>query len=184
VPFVKFLDENAGMAEIIMNRLGVMGPFSVMAEAIMRGPSAFTEADREIIGAFVSAANNCSFCYNSHAATAEAFGIDIALFDSLIENIDAAPIEESLKPVLHYVKKLNDTPFKMVQADADAVYAAGWDEKALSDAVMICAMFNMANRVVEGHGVNKSRPGELYKQGGKRLREHGYMPPVEPEKLG
>ena len=36
---------------------------------------------------------------------------------------------------------------------ADAVLAAGWSEEALYDAVIVCAAFNMMNRIVEGCGV-------------------------------
>ena len=45
------------------------------------------------------------------------------------------------------------TPARMVQADAAAVYAAGWSEAALFDAVQICCLFNLMNRIVEGAGI-------------------------------
>ena len=41
----------------------------------------------------------------------------------------------------------------MSQEDADQVYAAGWDERALHDAIEVCALFNFMNRFVEGHGL-------------------------------
>ena len=50
----------------------------------------------------------------------------MALFERLMDEIDTAPVDEKLKPILHYVRKLTLTPSRMVQADADAVYAAGW----------------------------------------------------------
>lgn len=40
----------------------------------------------------------------------------------------------------------------MVEADAAAVYDAGWDEQALFDAVSVCALFKLMNRIVEGSG--------------------------------
>ena len=46
----------------------------------------------------------------------------------------------------------------MTQADADAVFAAGWNDQALHDAVSTCALFNFMNRLVEGHGI-KTRSG-------------------------
>ena len=177
MPFVSFLKEHDGMGEIIRQLPESLGPFMQMTQNVMRGDSAFTAAEREIIGAYVSAANNCNFCYNSHAATAAAFGVELSLFESLLENLDDAPIDDRLKPVLRYVKKLTDTPYKMVQADADAVFEAGWDEKALSDAVLVCALFNMANRVVEGHGVDRALPQEIFDAGGQHLMANGYIQP-------
>ena len=55
---------------------------------------------------------------------------------ALASDLETAPIDERLKPVLRYVEKLTKTPYQMTQADADAVRAAGWDELALSDAVI------------------------------------------------
>ncbi|MBT8446084.1 MAG: peroxidase-related enzyme [Gammaproteobacteria bacterium] len=177
MPFVDFLDEHAGMGEIIARRIDALRPFSAMAEAIMRGSGSFTAAECELLGAYVSAANDCSFCFNSHAATARALGVDAALLEAMVEDLDTAPVAAKLKPVLRYVKKLTDAPYKMVQSDADAVYRAGWNDRALSDAVLICGLFNMANRVVEGHGVSKELPAELFEAGAERMSEHGYLPP-------
>ena len=67
-----------------------------------------------------------------------------------------------MKPLLAYVGKLTRTPAMMIQADADRVYAAGWDERALFDAVSICGLFNLMNRIVEGSGI-KSNPLEADK---------------------
>ena len=62
-------------------------------------------------------------------------------------------IDNNLKPVLAYVKKLTLTPSKISDNDAQAVFKAGWSEQALHDAITVCALFNFMNRIVEGHGV-------------------------------
>ena len=54
--------------------------------------------------------------------------------------------------LLRYVGKLTSNPSKITPADAEAVLAAGWDERALHDAVAVCALFNMMNRLVDGLG--------------------------------
>jgi uncharacterized peroxidase-related enzyme len=123
---------------------------------ILRGDSPFSVAERELIFAYVSSQNACSYCYDSHKPVAGAFGIDEAIFEELLHNIDAATINEKLKPVLKYVKKLTLTPAKMVQADAEAIYEAGWDEQAFVDVVSICVIANCFNRFVDGIGVDVS----------------------------
>ena len=70
---------------------------------------------------------------------AEAFGVAHGVLGKLEVTIDSAPIDEKMKPILRFVRKLTGTPGRMVQADADAVYAAGWDEHALHDAIAVCA---------------------------------------------
>ena len=36
----------------------------------MRGPSAFTPGERELMGAYVSRLNSCTYCYSSHSEAA------------------------------------------------------------------------------------------------------------------
>ena len=174
MPFVDFLDDGCGMRDIIMNRKDRLNSFLDLVEDVMRGPSTLSIPDRELIGAFVSSINGCSFCFGAHATTAAQFGIKKELFEDLVEDIDTSDVEEKLKPLLHYVKKLTLTPSKMIQADADAVYAAGWDDKALSDAVLVCAKFNMANRMVEGHGINRALPNAYFEKASKNIASKGY----------
>lgn len=91
---------------------------------------------------------------NGHAAVAAELGVDDKLLDAALEDLETAEIDEKLKPILRFVKKLTQEPYRIVQRDADAVYEAGWSEMALSDAICVCAHFNMVNRLVDGHGVN------------------------------
>lgn len=122
-------------------------------ENLMRGESAFSLGERELIAAYVSGVNACRFCHGVHSQVAVAFGFPENTFEKLMDDIDGADVDAKMKPVLKYVHKLTLTPSRMVQADADAVFAAGWDESALHDAIAVCAMFNFMNRMLEGHGV-------------------------------
>lgn len=50
--------------------------------------------------------------------------------------------------------------------------SAGWSEKALHDAVSICGLFNLMNRLVSGLGIT---PGRDYTEtSGDRLAAGGY----------
>lgn len=129
-------------------------------DIILRGPSPLTVAERELIAAIVSGTNACSFCYGAHALAAERFGMEESVMEALLTDIDRAPVEEKMKPILKYVKKLTETPSKIVKSDADAVLEAGWSEQALYHAVSVCALFNFMNRIVEGMGV-KANPDML-----------------------
>lgn len=161
MPFVSFLKEDGGMWDIHNHRPEKLNHFNHLIQEVMRGESAFTPQEREILAIYVSASNNCPFCFGTHSALAVEMGVDETLLEQMVEDLDNAPVDEKLKPVLRYVKKLTLTPYKMTQADADAVYAAGWDSDALSDAVFVCGVFNLANRIIEGHGVNGAIPKEV-----------------------
>ena len=127
---------------------------------------------RELIAAYTSGVNACQFCYGTHAATAEALGVDEGLLDELLRDPEGAPLEEKMRPILRFVRKLTMSPASMTQADADAIFAAGWDEDAYYHVVSICGLFNYYNRLMEGYGI-KSQP-EYRLSVGKRLAEQGY----------
>ena len=184
MPFVNFLPGDSGMGEIIMSRPEPMGLFNQLAHVLMRGPSSFTVGERELIGAFVSSTNDCPYCVGCHVATASHFDVPESTLQALATDIGTAPVDERLRPVFRYVQKLTKTPYRMTQADADAVYAAGWDEFALSGAVLICGFFNMANRIIEGHGVDRATPREKFEEGGQLLAEFGYQTPGHGETPG
>lgn len=174
MPFVNFLDDDCGMRDIIMRRQDILSHYIGLAEDIMRGPSELSILERELMGAFVSGLNGCTFCFGAHSATAAQFGVDKDFFEVLMVDIDSSPLDDKLKPLFHYIKKLTENPTKMVQADADAVYAAGWSDNTLSDATFVCAHFAMANRMVEGHGINRALPDAYYKKCGENIFKHGY----------
>jgi uncharacterized peroxidase-related enzyme len=137
---------------------------------IMRRESAFSEGERELMAALVSALNGCSYCTGIHESAAEAFGIEPGLLAELIEDIDTAGIDDRLKPVLHYVAKLTLQPSRMLDKDSQAVFAAGWDEKALFDAVCVCSFYSFMNRYVDGTGL-ESAPDKL-RHMGRQIAAH------------
>lgn len=128
-------------------------PLLEFHDRVLRDPSPLTVAERELIAAYVSGLNACTYCHGSHVIAAEAFGIDPTLVSQLLENLDAPAVRSRLTPILRFVRKLTLTPSRMTEADAAAVYAEGWEEQALFDAISVCALFNFMNRLVEGLGV-------------------------------
>lgn len=141
-------------------------------EVLMRGDSPLTVGERELIAAYVSGLNACSYCHGVHTATAENFGIAEGTLEALLENVDTAPVDGKIKPLLHYVRKLTHLPAKLTSADADAVYAAGWDDHALHDAISVCGLFNLMNRLVEGIGITAG--ADYFRVSGERLHQGGY----------
>jgi uncharacterized peroxidase-related enzyme len=143
----------------------------------MRGPSPLTPAQRELIGAYVSSLNACQYCYGGHRAAAELFGVSPQTIDGLINDPATAPIDRRLRPIFAFVKKLTLTLTHMTQADADAVFAAGWDETALHSAIAVCCLFNFMNRLVDGHGIEADRTS--FSERGRKHVEMGYVAQYE-----
>lgn len=173
--FFSYLDQNSDITDVTFNDRSRLGPLDKASQEIMRGKSAFTEAEREIMAAYVSGLNACSFCHGSHKAVAEQFGIEPKLIEQLVEDVDTAPIERSLKPVFHYLKKLTLSPSKIIEADVEKVKAAGWSEDALHEAILVGCLFNFYNRLLDGHGIKGN--AHIYQFAGEHLAKNGYGVP-------
>jgi len=154
MPLLTSLPDIAHLSDLYSVFPDNVAPLMRYTDGVLRAEGELSVGERELIATYVSGLNACTFCYGSHKAYAELFGIDETLVEAMIEDLESAPVSEKLRPVMAYVAKLNNLPSKLVQADADAVYAAGWSERALYEAVQVCGLFNMMNRIMEGTGVN------------------------------
>lgn len=133
-----------------------VAPLLEYHDILLRGDSPLSVAQRELIAAYVSGLNACGFCFGAHRIIAEAFGVPESLIQSLVADLEQAAVDAALKPLLRYVGKLTRAPASVTAQDRAAVFAAGWSERALHDAVATCALFNFMNRLVEGMGVTTS----------------------------
>lgn len=148
-------------------------------DRVLRDESPLSVGERELIAAYVSALNACNFCHGAHAIAANVHGIAEDVIEQLIQDPDSAPVEPKLKPLLAYVAKLTRTPSAMAPSDAQAVYEASWDERALFDAISVCALFNMMNRIVFGAGIfedPRQRPPEEVEARRSRMGQPGADP--------
>ena len=147
-------------------------PLGEFTEAAMRGPSPFTQGQRELIAAYVSGLNACVYCHGTHVAVAVACGAEPDQIKALLVDVETAPIEARMKPVLRYAKKLTLSPARLTAADAASVYDAGWSDEALYSTVLVTALFNFYNRLVDGVGL--ALPEGYPAEAAKRLSTQGY----------
>jgi uncharacterized peroxidase-related enzyme len=169
--FLRSLKSEAGLLQIFQAFPETARPLLEYHEVLLRGQSPFSAAERELIAAYVSGLNNCNYCRAVHSQTAVALGIPAEaiseIFSSGLEHLD-----ERMRAVLAFVQKLTLSPGEVTAADADEIIAAGWDDRALHDAVAICGLFNLMNRVVNGLGIEAPQP--YTKMAAQRLATGSY----------
>ena len=154
MPFFLSLPKNAGIGNLWSLNPGIRKPMNDLAKAIMRDESPLTPGQRELIAAFVSGLNKCDYCFKGHIEMAVNLGMIREQIIEAISDLKNSNIDDDFKPILAFVKKLTLEPDKISQNDADAVYAAGWSERALHDAILVCCRFNFMNRLSLGHGLD------------------------------
>ena len=170
---IRSLPENATLADLRRADTELFDKLRPYGHQLMRGPSPLSPGERELIAAYVSGVNGCRFCHGTHSQVAKAFGVPEDTIKSLLDDIGLAPVPDRMKPILRYVRKLTETPSRMTEADAAAVYDAGWPEQALIHAIAVCAYFNNMNRLVEGAGIVGTAFD--YSAGAERLVAEGYL---------
>jgi uncharacterized peroxidase-related enzyme len=179
--FLGSLPDGAVLRDVFAAFPHTSRPLLEYHQVLLRGPSPFSVAERELIAAYVSGLNACGYCHGVHTATARALGVDEGVVARLLDAVDGAPVEARMKPVLRYVRKLTQTPSRIMAADAEAVFAAGWDERALHDAVSVCALFNFMNRLVDGLGIQAD--AGYFGVAAERLASQGYVGLLAPPPL-
>lgn len=152
-----------------------------LVQVLLRGESPLTEAERELIAAYVSHRNECAFCSNSHAAAARClYGDEKSIVDEVLADMQAANISEKMKALLAIAGKVQILGKAVQQEDIDAAKALGASDRELHDTVLIAATFSMFNRYVDGLASLTPQDPAAYEEMGKRMVEKGYVLPQTP----
>ena len=150
-----------------------------LAQVLLRGESTLSEAERELIAAFVSSRNDCMFCMSSHAATSRfLFKDKNQVVDLVLDDYQSAPIAEKLKALLLIAGKVQQSGKAVLQEDVDKARGAGATDREIHDTVLIAATFCMFNRYVDGLASLTPTDPKAYEEMGKRLGEKGYVLPA------
>jgi hypothetical protein len=146
--------------------------WGVVAQQAMRGPSAWSVGDRELMGAFVSKVNECECCMKTHAGVAALAYQDQAKVSAALSDLETAAIEEPLRATMRMLRKLT----RQHAVDADdmrAVLAAGVSREQTEDALAVCFTFNTVDRLSRTFGYFVPSP-RAYEAGAKFLPARGY----------
>ena len=175
MPFFSGLDDNSAAPDILKMNPAAGKALAGYIRAVVEQPSPLSRGERELIAAYVSGLNACTYCFGVHSLTAAHFGLEEEAIEAMLDDLDTAPMDEKMKPMLRLAGKLTQEPAKTVQADIDAILAAGWDEQAVHDAINVCCLFNFMNRLMDGHGVKGGAP--LHRaRADILLKAHGDVP--------
>jgi AhpD family alkylhydroperoxidase len=138
----------------------------------MRGPSAWSVGDRELMAAYVSKVNESAFCIGAHTATARLAYQDGPRVTAVLTDLESAPIAAPLKATLRMLGTLirEGTVDSAVMRD---VLAAGVSPQQIRDALAVCTAFNITDRLADAFGFELLSP-EGFESGAKYLLKRGY----------
>jgi uncharacterized peroxidase-related enzyme len=167
-----------GIRSLVLFRPETGKPLYELAQVLLRGASPLTEAERELIAAYVSYLNECVFCMSSHAAAARClYGDDKMIVNDVLHNMQQSSVSAKMKALLHIAGKVQVRGKNVTQQDIDAAKNLGADDKTIHDTVLIAAAFCMFNRYVDGLASFTPVDPAVYEEMGKRMAK-GYMLPT------
>jgi alkylhydroperoxidase family enzyme len=84
-----------------------------------------------------------------------------------------APVDERVRAALGLLEKLNRAPAEVGPEDVAPLRTAGLSEQAIADAIYVCGLFNMIDRVADALGFKIPTPEE-FARGARMLLRLGY----------
>jgi uncharacterized peroxidase-related enzyme len=160
-------------AKLVFYRPGFYGTAAKkFTHEAMRGPSAWSVADRELMAAFVSKVNESAFCVGAHTATAGQAYHDRAKVQAVLADLESAPVEDGLRATLRMLGKLTREG-KVSAGDMGEVLSAGVSRQQVEDALAVCAAFNTTDRLGDAFDFELLSP-EGFEAGAKHLLKRGY----------
>jgi AhpD family alkylhydroperoxidase len=138
----------------------------------MRGPSAWSVADRELMAAYIAHRNGSAFCTAAHTATAAQAHQNQPMVTAVLTDLDTAPIAEPLRATLRMIGTLM-ADGTVSAADMRQVLAAGTTRQQITDALAVCAAFDTTARLADAFGFEILSP-DGFEAGAKYLLKRGY----------
>ncbi|MCI4643675.1 MAG: hypothetical protein MRY64_02710 [Hyphomonadaceae bacterium] len=156
-----FLPEHATSNDVWSTEADLLKSWRALPGRVMAAPSELSNDEKALIAAYFASLKGFGDASAGEFPLAEALGLDVnvdqGLFHQVLDNPETAAVDQKLVPLLLYVRKLAIESYKLLQRDADKVFAAGWGERAFTDAIIICATVMFFVTVMMGHGVKDTK---------------------------
>jgi uncharacterized peroxidase-related enzyme len=165
-----------GIRSLALFRPETGKPLYDLVQVLLRGNNSLTPAERELIAAYVSRLNNCTFCSESHTAAArclsgDAEAIDIALDDPVYPNVT-----KKMQALLRIVRLVRHSGRDVMMSDISAARHATATDREIHDTILIAATFSLFNRYVDGLATMTPVDPATYEAMGERMAA-GYSLP-------
>jgi uncharacterized peroxidase-related enzyme len=161
-------------ARLTFYRPDFYGSYSkALTHEAMRGPSAWSVAERELMAAYVSKVNDCPFCIGAHTATATQASGNEVMVAAALSDLESAPVEERLQATLRMLGRLTRDGYLSTE-DVRTVLDTGVSREQVEDALVICYAFNVTNRLANAFGFEVLSQ-EGFQSGARYLLRRGYQ---------
>lgn len=181
MPHIQLNNDAPGIRSLVLYRPETGKPLYELAQALLRAgspDSTLSDAERELIAAFVSSQNCTDFCRDSHAAASRyLFGEQAFVVDQTLQNPETAPISPKLHALLTIAGRVAADARTVTDDVVAAARVGGATDGDIHDTVLIAASFSMYNRYVDGLATLTPTDPATYAAMGERMGTLGYVLP-------
>jgi uncharacterized peroxidase-related enzyme len=151
-------------------------PLNQLAEILLRSDdNTLTRGERELIGTYVSALNDCFFCQNAHGGLAQHYlQCDMAFVDGVKRDPATMPLSDKLKALLAIAAGVQKGGKHVTTAQVETARKHGATDREIHDTVLIAAAFCLFNRYVDGLGTWAPPDRQFYVDRAPRRAAEGY----------
>jgi len=150
-------------------------PLNQLAEVLLRGDNSLTRGERELIGSFVSAKNDCYFCQHIHGGLAQHYlDCDAEFIEAVKADFISSPISSKMKALLWIASSVQKGGKFVTEEQVETARSTGATDREIHDTVLIAAAFCMFNRYVDGLATWAPADRKYYIERAKQRAEEGY----------
>jgi uncharacterized peroxidase-related enzyme len=174
-------EEYPGIRGLMMYRPETAKPLNELADILLHQASSLTQGERELIAAYVSSENECTYCHSIHGAiAAHHLGGDEALVQQVKQDPERAPVSAKLKALLAIAGKVQRSGREVTAEDVARARNEGASDLEIHDTVLISAMFCLCNRYVDGLATWAPENPDFYRERGALIAQNGYRASTLP----
>ncbi len=176
MPYIDTKNNIPGIRSLMNFRPETGKVLNQFAQVLLADDASLSKRDRELIAAFVSSGNECTFCMTTHASIAAHHKEGSPeLISAVCRDFESAAVSDKLKSLLRIADKVRVSGREVSQQDIDDAKQQGASDLDIHDTVLIAAAFSMFNRYVDGLGATTPDDPAFYEAVGKQRAEEGYM---------
>ena len=147
-----FLNKYTSVYNVFLDNWSYQSQYVLFLEKLMYEETILPTYIKEMIFAYVSELNGCTYCKDIHRGISKELIKEIEKNSSL-ENISISSIQEEFKAVLAFSHKVNEDIDSITQDDVDSILQNGFQENVISEIIAICSAAQYMNTTVRAHKI-------------------------------
>lgn len=182
MPHIDFMPGVPGIRGPMLFSPETARPINDLANTLLRTNAdrpdqTLSMGERELIGTYVSALNDCHFCQTIHGAIASHHlgDADWSLVESVKCDHELADISPKLKALLTVAASVQRGGKYVTPDQVATARLAGATDLDIHDTVLIAAFFCLCNRYVDGLATMTHYDEDVYRQRAIHVAEAGYV---------